>query len=74
MPDLGGSSIFVLLMEHQSCLLVCFIHKLVWRQFFSFKVFFFKWIVCSFDEVVPPPGYTSVPNYALVTPLIYKLW
>lgn len=74
MPDLEDSSFFMLLTEYQTCLLVCFIHKLVWRQFFFFKVFFFKWIVCSFDEVVPPPGYTSVPHYAPVTPLIYKLW
>lgn len=41
MPDLGDSSIFMLQMEYQSCLLVCFIHKLVWRQFFFFKVVFF---------------------------------
>lgn len=74
MPDLRGRSIFMLLMEYQSCLLVCFIHKLLWRQLFFFKVFFLKWIACSFDEVVPPPGYTSVPHYAPVTPLIYKLW
>lgn len=42
MPDLGDSSIFMLQMEYQSCLLVCFIHKLVWRQFFSSKWFFFN--------------------------------
>lgn len=42
MPNLGDSSIFVLLMDYQGCLSVYFIHKLVWRQFFSSKYFFLK--------------------------------